>query len=418
MNGGAQDPLPEAFLVPGGLESLRSLSEHGVPVTPLCQGAAGPIGASRFVERVLICPRGWGATMDRWFAAQPWPQGGVVMPASDDSAWWLAGRECSGHVRCATPGLPALRTLLAKGRLYEVCAAAGVAAPRTWLAREGAALPEGQYPLMVKPQMRVGMQHWTRGRLVRNRGELAQAVDWFRRSVSFRDDLTALEPDVSIPLVQEYVVRPRHEVYHLAGYRSRAGESVFAAHRKILQYPLRFGSGLCFESAEVDQGLAEGLERLLAAAQFHGIFEAEYVERDGEKLLIDLNPRTYNGISLETRRGYALPWYLYLDAIGEQDRLSEELSRARALKPPDLVWRDGMRFWTMLAGQSLSGGMKPKETWQWIRWSRRNRRRLIDPQFTRADLKPGFVALRGHAVSAVTAPRDFLGTYVRRGLDR
>lgn len=77
---------------------------------------------------------------------------------------------------------------------------------------------------------------------------------------------------------------------------------MFAAHVKLLQYPLRFSSGYCFESAEVDSRLAGDHGALLASIEFHGIFEAEFVARDGELLLINLNPRSYDGISLEVAR--------------------------------------------------------------------------------------------------------------------
>ncbi len=402
-----------AVLLPGGLEVSRALGGRGVEVIAVAQGSTAAFKASRDVASVLNAPAAWDRRLDDWCAANPFPEAAVILPGNDDAVWWLGER---GIGESADQSVT--KELLVKSRLYERCLAAGVAAPRTWLAEPGLPLPGGPFPMVVKPQTRVGIEHWLRGRLVRSPSELARAVEWFRREVRYQPRVLETEPLLAHPLVQEYAVRPRHEVYHVGGYRSRAGEIVMAAHRKLLQYPLRFGSGLCFESAEVDRGLSTDLERLLAAVGFHGIFEAEFVERDGRQLLIDLNPRSYNGISLEVARGFNLPWYLYLDAVGERELLSRELARARDLDPPRLVWRDSVRFWTMVAGQALSGGLSPREAAGWARWSLRHRGRIVDPHFARGHIGVGLVMLGQHLGSAVREPRAFLGTYVRHGLDR
>lgn len=402
-----------AVLLPGGIEASRALARRGVAVIAVAQGGSAASRASRSVSAVVEAPTSWDERFDRWFDTATFPSGSVILPGNDDAMWWLAGRGAG-----EAPPFAAARDVLVKSRLYQRCLESGVAAPATWLLEPGAALPQGPFPMVLKPQTRVGMRHWIRGWLVRDAAELSAAVEWFGHNVTYRPRELAAEPLLAHPLVQEYVPRPRREVYHLVGYRSRAGESVFAAHVKLLQYPLRFGSGLCFESAEVDSRLAGDLDRLLASIEFHGIFEAEFVARDGELLLIDLNPRSYNGISLEVARGYNLPWYLYLDAIGEIGQLSRELARARELQPPALAWRDGMRFWTMVAAQSVSGGMSPRQAAGWVRWSLRHRGRMVDPYFARGDLRMGLTMLAQHAGSAFTQPRAFLGTYVRRGRDR
>lgn len=417
-------PRLAAVLITGNAESPRSLAGKRVPVTFVGLGRGSPAAVSRSVARDLSAPFGWDTSFDSWFDAQEWPAGAALIPGNDAAAWWIARRQdqgLSGALRLATPGLATLRSLVVKYRLAELCREHGIAAPGTWLV-EGDEIPEAarvaRFPVVLKPQSRVGLQHWTRGRLARNASELTEAIHWYRRTVRIAERVIADDAMVVHPIVQEFVIRPGHEVYHLVGYRSRDGESVVAAHRKVLQVPLRFGNGLCFESAEVDHGLARKLDGLLSAVGFHGIFEAEYVERDGQKLLIDLNPRPYNGLSLETRRGYALPWYLYLDTIGEREALSEELAQARALRPADLVWRDSVRFWTMLAGQTLSGGMPLRETRRWLGWSRAQRGKMIDPFFCAGDRRVGVAHLRAHLRSVVTQPRAFLGTYFRRGLDR
>ncbi len=410
---------PPAVLLPAGVAPARSLVVHGIPVIGVTQDPKWLTPTARGVSEVRRAPSEWDSSMDRWFSKQRFPAGAAIIPGNDDAAWWLAHFSGSEDgVSLATPGATAIGQLLVKRRLYELCLAHDVPAPRTWMVEPGSALPQPSFPVVIKPQMRVGLQHWTRGRLIRNAKELAEGVEWFHQSVSYRPEVVAADATVGLPLVQEFVQRPGNRVYHLVGYRSRAGESVFAAHWKVLQYPLRFGSGLCFESCDVDEALAERLDALLAAAGFHGIFEAECLEEDGRLSLIDLNPRIYNGISLETRRGYDLCWYLYLDTVGAEAELSAELARARALQAPPMAWRDSIRFWTMLAGQTLSGGLSVAETRAWVRWSRSQSPTLVDPHFVKGDLRAGMQTLLQHLAGAALDPRAFLGTYFRRGLDR
>lgn len=402
-----------AILLPGTLELSHALAARGVPVVAVAQGRDIVLRSSTSVDRALRAPDTWDGAFETWFNSAPLPRHGALLPGNDDAVWWLAKRGLGG-----VPPFAAVRDALVKFRAYERCMEAGLEVPQTWLAEPGSPLPDGPFPLVVKPQTRVGLRHWTRGRLVRDAAELAAAVEWFRGEVTYQRHVLADDPTLGQPIIQEYVVRPRREVYHVVGYRSRAGESVVAAHRKLLQYPLRFGSGLCFESAAVNAELAAGLERMFAAIGFHGIFEAEFVERDGRPLLIDLNPRSYNGMSLEVRRGYNLPWLHYLDTIGEADVLSAEMDRARGLTAKPMAWRDGVRFWTMLAGQGLSGGMSPRKVASWVRWSRRHRGTMVDAHFARGDMRAGLAAVGQHVASAALDPRAFVGTYVRRGLDR
>lgn len=160
------------------------------------------------------------------------------------------------------------------------------------------------------------------------------------------------------------------------------------------------------------------MDRLFALIGYHGIFEAEFVEAEGKPLLIDLNPRPYNGLTLEVRRGYNLPWYAYLEATGESAQLAAELAAARASNPPPLAWCDNLRFWSLLAGQTASGGLSPRAAAHWAGWWRSHRHAMVDLNFAHGDLRAGFAAAGQYFAGTVRHPRHFLGAYVRRGLDR
>ena len=62
--------------------------------------------------------------------------------------------------------------------------------------------------------------------------------------------------------------------------------------------------------------LAAGLERLVARVGFSGVFEAEFIDPQGQAVLIDFNPRFYNQMGFDIARGLPLPLLAYYDALG------------------------------------------------------------------------------------------------------
>jgi predicted ATP-grasp superfamily ATP-dependent carboligase len=189
-----------------------------------------------------------------------------------------------------------------------------------------------------------------------------------------------------------------------------------AAHLKLIQYPARFGNGACFSATEVEPELAERLAALLDHLGYRGIFEAEFVGPPGDRQLIDLNPRAYNGMALETVRGLDSAWCAYLEAIGDTEALSRELAAAHSLSSDErLTCRDNTVLWTIVIGRTLAGGFSPREGWRWARWAWRTRKTAIDPLFASGDRRPGFAYVGHHLVSMVRHPRRFMGTYVLQG---
>lgn len=251
--------------------------------------------------------------------------------------------------------------------------------------------------------------------MVRNEASLREAARWAINAFRFRDEVSASMPGIDTPMVQEVVGGRDRPVYHLCGYVSGAGDWAVLAHRKLLQAPRRFGNGICFETAPVDRDLAERLVAMLRGVGHSGIFEAEFLDRDGEKLLIDLNTRAYNGMRLETERGLNLPWLAYLEATGQEDRLREELRRAGDLPQREgLAWCRKLEFAAMVSGQVVSGGLSLRNARRWIGWYRQHRRRMVDPWEGTDDPGMGRRRLLTQLRWWATNPRMFLGVYVRR----
>ena len=113
----------------------------------------------------------------------------------------------------------------------------------------------------------------------------------------------------------------------------------FDASRKLVQYPNRFGDGACFRSEPVDDELSRRLAEMCRGLGFFGMFEAEFIEEDGRKLLIDFNPRLFNGLALPVARGLRLPscttwrrWAAWMRSKRSWQRVSA-CERAKASPP-------------------------------------------------------------------------------------
>ena len=184
---------------------------------------------------------------------------------------------------------------------------------------------------------------------------------------------------------------------------------------KVLQRPRGSGPGICFEAASVPQQLEMGLCRLFHGAGFEGVFDAEFIQSDGQWQLIDVNPRFYNHMAFEVERGLPLPWLAYLASLGESEAfcaaLSQPLEGPHA--PRAYVHRVPMRL--MLAAQGLSGGMSRLQRRDWRRWRRERRMSATDPAWQAGGPGPGPRGAAGGAALG-RAPPARLAAWTRARL--
>lgn len=417
----------QAILLEGHMDALRDLGRRGVSVG-VAFGNWGPgTRASTFPSSWEPAPPLWSPRYREWFGElltrNP---GAVVFPLGEADSFWLAAwrEEHPEHQeRIVVPTLEALRNVTLKANLYAAAITHGLGAPKTWAAPTVeaalAGIGDARFPLVVKPQSRCGSSHWVRGQYVRNRAELTDAVDWALKTVHFRKEISSKWPDISIPLVQESVGGRDRPITHICGFVHESGEWAALAHRKLLQAPRRYGNGICFESAPLDEALAERLVTMLRSVGFTGMFEAEFIERGDERMLIDLNPRCFNGMALPTARGLSPIWWSYLVATGEGDRARQEMRDLRTRgAPPYLVYCRKLDFAAMLAGQAVTGGFSPKQLFHWGRWYLQKRSSMIDPFGAGDDPRVGRAVMWQQINAWRLHPRNFLGTYVRRDSGR
>jgi D-aspartate ligase len=308
--------------------------------------------------------------------------------------------------------------LLNKERLFCATRAAGLRQPEAWFpttTAEVAAL-DLPSPVVVKPRTHVGYRHWRKGIIVRAPGDLSAVYEGVVSEGSYDPEVVGYDPGVVHPFVQRYHAASRETVYNVTGYIGRDPSlAAFRATRKVLQMPRRLGNGLCFESAPVVPQLREGVLTMCRALGFHGIFEAEFVPVGPHYLLIDFNPRSYNAIGLDDARGFPLPWFAYLEAIGDETGLADAVLQA-ATRPlheePVDAWSHRVLFPTMLAAQFASGGMSWNDLRRWRHWSASHR--VVDAVRAPDDRRPGRLEPLLQAALAVRDPRSFAARFLRR----
>ena len=106
--------------------------------------------------------------------------------------------------------------------------------------------------------------------------------------------------------------------------------SLRAASTKVFQRSQPVGVGVCFESLPTDPVLSNAVRRLCRELGYFGIFEVEFLWFDGRWAAIDFNPRLFNQIGMDIRRGMPLPLLACLDAAGETAALRDAVAKAQA----------------------------------------------------------------------------------------
>jgi D-aspartate ligase len=390
----------------GTLAAARDLGRRGVPVIIGYDRATAPVRWSRYIRRSTRCP--FTADVDTFV---DWLHefgelnpGCVLYPTSDDLAFLIAYHRdtLAEHYQLFIPSLASLMTVLDKSSLAEACRRAGIATPATWapaghdeLGRLAELLP---YPVLIKPRSQALASGSTKGVRVDHPRDLLRAWSKVHAEMEFDPRVLEVAPELGLPIIQA-LHAVSELIYTVDGFAGKDGEIVGAlACTKRLQIPRGSGPGVCFEAAELDPETLSGLSRLCRETGFAGVFDVEFALSRDQRLLIDFNPRFYNHMAFEIERGLPLPWFAYLAATGQEERV-RELARAGALTPPELsgVYVHRLPLQLMLVAQRLTGQMNGPECRDWRRWRRRHRDvGLHDPAFERHDPLPALLDVAQH----------------------
>lgn len=408
----------------GTLAAARSLGNHGYPVWMAGDSARGPAMHSRHVSKTIRCPplTNPDAFLEFLLGLGKANPGMVLYPTSDDLAWLQASHaaELSKNFRLWAPDVKVYETLLDKHQLLAACARVGLGTPRTLGPTNEAELEEAvrlaPMPVLLKQRTQVLSKTNHKGVLVRDRALLADAWRAFRRENRHGDALSDRLPNASEPLIQQYFLEGVSGSLQVSGFISRDGKLFVArAAKKLLQRPRTLGISLCLEATELDPALAAKIKALCLDVGYFGVFAIEFLQVEGQSLLIDFNPRYYHFMALDLARGMPLPLLTTLAALGEDERLADAVAQAQ--RDPGRVdaFTYAFQFHELLVSQTLTGTMAASESLRWWRWYRAHRHSLVDAVRDDDDRMPAFVDDAWSAAMRVRHPLTFVK---RVALDR
>jgi len=240
----------------------------------------------------------------------------------DDAAVWLAGRLDRTDVVFAGPTGSGVEYALDKDLQIRAARDAGLHVPATRIVDSvtEVALPEAEYPVVVKPSRAL---HCVDGRLVRPTGRVAADAA----------ELANVADDEWYPplLIQPFVHGTGEGLF---GQATADGVVGWSAHRRIrMVNPQGSASSAC-ASQPVDAALLQPAERFLRQIGWRGLFMLEFLrDRDGTPWFMELNGRVWGSLALARRRGFEYPSW----TVGAA--LDGGFAAAVPERPPELVCR-------------------------------------------------------------------------------
>jgi hypothetical protein len=162
--------------------------------------------------------------------------------------------------------------------------------------------------------------------------------------------------------------------------------------------------------------LAEGLRALCRRVGYHGVFEAEFVERGGRRLLIDFNPRFFGQMAFDVARGLDLPRLAYLEAIGDRAALRAAVEGARraAARREGRVYCHRIQLEIFLALLRLTGRISRAEARRWRTWRAAAGPLAADPFLDAGDPAPAAIEAVSSLWQTAIHPRSALRSALER----
>lgn len=414
--------LPSALLTSasylGTLAAVRSFGRAGVKSVVADSARLGPASWSRFVSRRMTCPPDSQADrLIEWLLEFGKTNPGHVLCATSDDTAWLYSKhrtELGRYFQMYQPDVDAVYSLLNKRRLYNIGRAEDVDFPRTWFpqsvddARRVA--QEAQFPVLIKPVTQILHKTHSKGIIVDDPARLPGELARMSRDM-YRSELLAFDPSAAHPLIQEFQPKATDGIYSLSGFIDESGTLLgVRGAMKIMQRPRRLGVGLCFERAEVKRELVDATLRLCRRVGYYGVFEVEFIHRDGRDLLIDFNPRFYGQMAFDIARGLPVPLFAYYAARGDWATVKSLAEAAHRSANDESVTAHCNRidFEIMLRAQRLSGGLTAEDVKVWRAWYNSHKGRIVRPIFEPDDWKPFATEITRQFFEHVRHPRAFL----------
>jgi D-aspartate ligase len=401
----------------GTLAAARCLGERNVDVALADSSRFARSTASKYVRSFHKCPPvSDSAAFLQWLLDMgPKLSGRLLYPASDEIVFLFAQHQDAlrKHYRLYLPPFADVYRILNKQRTYEACLRTGVRAPSTWF-------PKGEDELkqvlktiheevILKPKTQVQLASGAKAAEIPKGGDFLQSFQAFMRNNPYGPDLVAHDPDVVWPMLQAYHRQAAYGIYSLAGFSDGTDRTpLVRASRKILQRPRKLGIGLCFQSAPVLPELVQRIGALTRDLNYYGPFEIEFIEHEGDFLLIDFNPRNYSQMQFEVDRALPIPYLQWLAATEQKARLEDEWRLASEwTHDTSHAYCHSLLLRLVEGGQTLMHASGQAESEHWQAWRKAHHHKLTDAVRAPGDPMPVVLDAVKHVRDFVRHPRAF-----------
>jgi len=221
----------------------------------------------------------------------------AVLPSGEAHLLALADRKADFEgIAFGIPSRESVERATDKELLFKLTTTAGLRTPPTMKIVRGDTEAVGAFgfPAILKPLRSQ----------IRNPDGTVSAYDARYVSAEQAEEAVVGLPDEG-GLVQPYIRGPLVSVSGV----SWEGELVCALHQLSVRiWPVPVGGSAYAVTIPPDAELEQGVDRLLRAIGWNGLFQAQFIRGPGgEYYLIDLNPRVYGSLMLAATAGLNLP---------------------------------------------------------------------------------------------------------------
>ena len=390
----------------GTIAAVRHLGAHNIEVRVVSSHRLGSASWSRHTRRCYSAPPENESQrfIERLLAIGAADPGQVLLPTSDETAWLYAENAdlLQQHFCLNQPSIAVLRRILDKKLFADAAISAGLTVLPSWDPRNidevTALAPSLTYPILIKPRTHVHRLRNDKGVVVYSAPDLMSQYRRFIDRERARCADNSLLPDANLPILQQFVRVGREGVHSVTGFIDRTGELfVTRCATKVFQRSQPVGVGVCFESLPPAPALSEAVRRLCRETGYFGIFEVEFLRFDGQWAAIDFNPRLFNQVGMDIRRGMPLPLLAYLDAAGETSILRDAVAKAQKERDGQTVFYDRFTLHAILLAQTITGRISRGDRAYWRDWMKQHAAHAVDFAMDDSDRIPGVI----HAVSEI-----------------
>jgi D-aspartate ligase len=402
----------------GTLAAVRNLGANGVEVSVISSERLSAAAWSRWGSSSYSAPRETDSNqfLERLVAIGKDNPGQILLATSDQTAWLYAVNAdlLSNYFHLYQPSLETIRSILDKKALADVALKAGLAVLPSWCPNNDRDLetlaPTLPYPILIKPRTHVHRIRNDKGVVVRSADQLTRQYGLFLDREQYRISSNAISPNANRPILQPFVNVGRDGVLSVTGFLDRTREHFVTRYAtKVFQRSRPLGVGVCFESRSDNAVLSNAVRRLCDALGYFGIFEVEFLWFNGTWAVIDFNPRLYNQIGLDIRRGMPLPLLACLDAMGEDTALRDAVTKAQVEEAQGTVFRDRFTLRAILLALAATSRISRQDYAFWRAWTSRNAARAVDAAVDSSDRIPGVI----HALSEISLGLKAIPRFLR-----